>query len=320
MNEFEDLIINNAQFQNIVKSHQNISVLMFETEDELFLNNFSLCYAKFLLCTGDIKPCRKCQNCQRSSHADVKIYPKNGKNILVDDVKDLTENIYLKPLEADKKIFIFNSFSTANVQSQNKLLKILEETPKNSFIILNVTNPSKILPTIMSRCNKFHLNPFSKPELMRHFAGYDADKLENAIEVSGGSLTKTVLYLRDKNLVEIFANCLNTILELKDSRMLLKYSTKFKSQKENFTLILEIFESLYRDILLIKLNKKDYITNKREQAEIESIIGEYDCDAVDKIIRKIIDTKKKLESNCNTEMLIESLFLYILEVKYLCKK
>ena len=63
-------------------------------------------------------------------------YIKSNKNILVDDVKNLIEDAVLTPVESDKKIYIFKNFSSANTQSQNKLLKILEEPPKNVYIFL----------------------------------------------------------------------------------------------------------------------------------------------------------------------------------------
>jgi len=317
---FEDIIFKNPQFKEFTKAQQIGNSFLFETEDEVLLQNFSLCFAKFLLCTGKDKPCGECPNCKRVSHSDVRIYPQNGKNVLVDDVKDLIENIYLTPIESDKKIFIFNSFSSSNLQSQNKLLKILEEPPKNSYIILNVTNTSKILPTIMSRCKKIRLRPLSNGEMLSAFKDENISKLENAVEIAQGSLQKANFFLKDEVFADIFKNCLNTILEMKDSRYLLKYSSKLRGQKDNLGLVLEVFESLYRDIMLIKLDKESLMKNKLHLKELLSICEEYDCDSVDKIIRKIFEIKKEKESNCNADMLIDSLLLYILEVKYLCRR
>lgn len=320
MAEYENVILNNSQFLEITKGEQIGNSFLFETDDEVLLQNFSLCFAKFLLCTGKKKPCLECENCQRNSHSDVRIYPQNGRNVLVDDVKNLIENIYLTPIESDKKIFIFNSFSTANLQSQNKLLKILEETPKNSYIILNVTNTSKILPTIMSRCKKIRLKTLSDGELLSAFKNDDISRLENAVEIAQGSMQKTKLFLKDEVFAEIFKNSLSTILEMKDSRYLLKYSSKLRGQKDSIQLVLEVLESLFRDILLIKLEKESLVKNKKHLKQLLSVCEEYDCDALDKIIRKIFETKKKTESNCNADMLIDSLLLYILEVKYLCRR
>jgi len=323
MAEYENVILNNSQFLEIIKEELIGNSILFETQDEVLLENFSLCFAKFLLCNGKNKPCNECISCQKmekNAHSDVKIYPLNGKNVLVDDVKDLIENIYLKPIESDKNIFIFNHFSSANLQAQNKLLKILEEPPKNSYIILNVTNSSKILPTIMSRCKKIRLKSLSDGEMLSAFKDENITKLENAVEIAQGSMQKAEMFLKDEIFAETFKNCLNTVLELKDSRYLLKYSSKLRLEKNNLGLVLEVFESLYRDILLIKLDKENLVKNKKHLKELLSVCEEYDCDGVDKIIRKIFETKKKMESNCNADMLIDSLLLYILEVKYLCRR
>ncbi|NCB48088.1 MAG: DNA polymerase III subunit delta' [Clostridia bacterium] len=323
MAEYENVILNNLQFLEIMREDLVGNSFLFETQDEVLLENFSKSFAKFLLCSGKIKPCNECISClkmDKDAHSDVRIYPKNNKNVLVDDVKDLIENIFLKPIESDKNIFIFNEFSSANLQAQNKLLKILEEPPKNSYIILNVTNPSKILPTIMSRCKKVRLKPLSKGEMLSAFQNKEISKLENAVEIAQGSLQKAELFLNDDVFLQTFKNCLNTILELKDSRYLLKFSSKLRAEKDNILLVLEIFESLFRDLLLIKLDKESLVKNKLHLKELLSVCEEYDGDSLDKIIRKIFETKKILESNCNADMLIDSLLLYILEVKYLCRR
>ena len=144
MIEYQNLILQNSQFKSLCNQPLNCNSFLFESADEIFLNNFSYCFAKYIFCNNlQNKPCNLCIQCQKVgllTHSDLKIYPKNNKNILVDDVKDLIENINLTPIESDYKVFIFNNFSSANQQSQNKLLKILEEPPKNSFIILSQSN------------------------------------------------------------------------------------------------------------------------------------------------------------------------------------
>jgi DNA polymerase-3 subunit delta' len=323
MIQFEDVVLQNSQFLELTKGDLNANSFLFFSPDEVFLSSFSLCFAKFLLCTGSKKPCGHCSNCTKmeaNTHADVTIYPKNNKNVLVDDVKDMIENIYLTPFDSDKKIFIFNSFSSANVQAQNKLLKILEEPPKNSFIILNVTNDSKILPTVASRCKKVRLAPLSDEEIRLAFKNEDKDKVENILDVAQGSLETSTLFLSKENFSGIVSACIDTICNMKDSRQMLLYSQKLLKEKENFGFILDVFEELYRDILLVKLHKTELVKNKHHLSEFEMVEDEYDCDAVDKILRKIFEIRKEREANCNPELLVDSLLLYILEVKYLCRK
>jgi len=325
MIEFRDLILNNKQFLEICNGEQNCNSFLFESSDKIFLNNFSYCFAQFLLCSSNKKPCGSCLNCQKVSllaHADLKIYPLNKKNILVDDIKDLIINANLKPVESDYKIFIFNDFSTANIQSQNKLLKILEEPPKNTYIILNVSNINKILQTVISRCKKIRLQTLSDDEIKKfvNFKDISNDKIEHIIDLSQGSLEKANNYSLNNEFLTTFDSCLKTLSEMKDSKVLIKFSSLFSKNKSIFEMSLEIFENLYRDLLLLKLGKENLIVNKNLLYDLKSISKEYTCDAIDLIIKKIYLIKKQLEFNCNYLYLIDSFLLYILEVKFLCKK
>ena len=73
-------------------------------------------------------------------------------------------------------------------------------------------------------------------------------------------------------------------------------------------------------MLLIRLDKIDLVTNKFVFDKLNNICSEYDCDGIDKIIKRIYYIKQQLEFNCNFITLCDNLLLYILEVKFLCKK
>jgi DNA polymerase-3 subunit delta' len=72
-----------------------------------------------------------------------------------EEVNELIEESYLKPIEGDKKIFIVNRAESINHVAQNKLLKTLEEPPKGVHIIMGATNEHALLPTIKSRVKKY---------------------------------------------------------------------------------------------------------------------------------------------------------------------
>ncbi|MCL2255949.1 MAG: DNA polymerase III subunit [Firmicutes bacterium] len=97
------------------------------------------------------------------SRIDINEFPKEAskdgeEKILVADIDALNSSITLKPVESEKKVYIINKAESMNVQSQNKLLKTLEEPPQNNVIILNCQSISTILKTIQSRCKTIHLN------------------------------------------------------------------------------------------------------------------------------------------------------------------
>ena len=320
---YQDLIYQNNQFKELCNQKINCNSFLFESNDQLFLENFSYCYAQRIFCDSEFfKPCKTCINCQKVQllkHSDLKIYPKNNKNIVVEDVKDLIEDVILTPVEGSVKVYIFNNFSSATIQAQNKLLKILEEPPINTYIILNVCNINKVLPTILSRCKKIRLLKLSKEELNLVLNKSSGDESDIILDVCQGSLTKAVNYFNDSEFLKIYNACITTLLEMKDSRKLLKYANMFNNKK-NFDIALEIFESIFRDLLMIRLNKHELIENINITNELMSISSLLDADALDLLIKKIYAIRKQLEFNCNFVLLIDNFLLYYLEVKYLCNK
>ena len=323
MIEFGEIIERQQQYISLCSGETDCNSFLFESSDEVYLNNFMFMFARHLLCQQGTLSCGKCLACQKVnalSHADLRIYPKNGKSILVDDIKDLIENIYLSPVESDKKIFVLKNFSNATIQAQNKLLKILEEPPKNAFIILGVSNSSKVLPTVMSRCKKMMLQPLDSQFIRQVLRGMDSQKVENIVHISQGSLTKALDYSKDQNFQNIFATCLDTLKNMKNSTQLISYTTKLSSNKEEFAVVINIFESIFRDIMLFRLGMEDLLQNKNLVEDITILAEDFDCDCVDKIIRKLCETKKQMEFNCNQTVLMDELLLYILEVKYYATK
>lgn len=327
MIEFQQLIQHNRQFKELCNSELNCNSFLFESQDSIFLNNFAYSFAKYLMCEGsEVKPCNLCSQCKKVellSHADVILYPKNKKNILVDDVKNLIEDVSLTPVESDKKIYIFNNFSSANTQSQNKLLKILEEPPKNVYIFLCVTNINKVLPTILSRCKKIRLEALTDCEIKTCLpteSGLTEEQASLILDFSQGSIEKALNFCSSQEFLQVYKNCLLTLLEMKDSKTLLAYSTKFSKDKQTFETALDVFELVFRDILMLRLGQESLVKNKTILDKLAILANDFDCDALDKIIKKIYFIKKQLSFNCNYVLLIDNLLLYILEVKFLCKK
>ena len=123
-----------------------------------------------------------------------------GENYNTEDVNTLTEECYIKPVESDIKIFIINHGETMTTQAQNKLLKTLEEPPKNVFILIGATNSYAFLPTVLSRVNKVEIPQFSDETLFNALKEEYADheKLKTAISCGDGTVGKAVALYGDE--------------------------------------------------------------------------------------------------------------------------
>ncbi len=119
--------------------------------------------AKSAVCTEDVRPCGVCKNCHLAdigSHPDVSvILPEDGKkNISVAQIRALKNETFVKPHMAKRRVFVIDFADTMNDQSQNALLKVLEEPPGNIIFILIAESKASLLETIISRCVILSLN------------------------------------------------------------------------------------------------------------------------------------------------------------------
>ncbi len=146
-------------------------------------------FAKALNCTGgpkadfDVKD-PACQAIAEGSHLDV-IEIDGASNNGVDQVRDLRETVRYAPAQGKFKIYIIDEVHMLSAAAFNALLKTLEEPPAHVKFVFATTDPQKVLPTIISRCQRFDLKPIPAPlivERLQKIAG------EEGIRVSAEAL------------------------------------------------------------------------------------------------------------------------------------
>ncbi len=113
------------------------------------------------------KPCGECESClsvRAGSHPDV-LEIDAASNNSVDDVRDLREKVGLSAMRGGKKIYILDEAHMMSRAAFNALLKTLEEPPEHVIFILATTEPEKILPTILSRCQHYRFRRLTAEEI-----------------------------------------------------------------------------------------------------------------------------------------------------------
>lgn len=292
---------------------------MLVSNDAKLLACYSLLLSSIIMC--EYSGCGRCNTCKKillHSHPDVMELPKHD-NILVEDVEHILDTASLVPMENTDKVYVLNKFSDTNVSAQNKMLKILEEPPKNVHFLLLVTNENSVLPTIKSRCKKFYINKLEDEivtDILRANS-IDEDKISRIVELSDGSLTKLTSLITNSIEVEISRIVLDTLSRLQFPT-LLKHANLLNGYKSNFVELLETFEQYYLDVLRLLMKKDSLVLHKSEINELKAIAASYTPTGVDLIIKRIYLLKQEYNSNCSVIMLIDNLLMYILEVKKKC--
>lgn len=127
------------------------------------------------------EPCERCQNClvSREQNADI-IEIDAASNTGVDNVRELISQAQFAPLQLKKRVFIIDEVHMLSTSAFNALLKTLEEPPAHVIFILATTEPQKLLPTIISRCQRFDFHRFT----IAHIVGH----LQNVLKQAGASI------------------------------------------------------------------------------------------------------------------------------------
>lgn len=156
---------------------------------------------------GEQKPCLQCTACRKAmtgNHPDIiTVTDPEHKAVAVKIVRQYREDVYIKPNEAEKKVYIFPQ--ELGTEGQNALLKILEEPPSYGLFLLLAENPQQILTTVRSRCTLLQMESLPKElllsQLKKQFPQADGEQLQAAAERSGGYLGQAAELLREGEVV-----------------------------------------------------------------------------------------------------------------------
>lgn len=159
--------------------------------------------AAAFLCQDRQRPCLHCPACRKvmqNVHPDfIAVEDPEHKNVAVKIIRDVREDMFIRPNEASHKIYFLPQ--SMGVEGQNALLKILEEPPQYGIFILLAENPEKLLPTVRSRCVELKLQPL-EPALLAQalearFPQAEKQSIDAAIARSGGYLGQALQLLAE---------------------------------------------------------------------------------------------------------------------------
>ena len=170
--------------------------------------------AAAMLCKESDAPCGVCRSCRKvlgGNHPDyITIDDPSKKTVPVDLIREARADIFVRPNEGEKKIYLFPRAQDMGIPGQNALLKVLEEPPAYGVFLLLTDNPEKLLPTVRSRCVELKLRALPEALLRKtlaaEFPDADGDRIAAAIMRSGGYLGQARELLGGGGLSEIGKN------------------------------------------------------------------------------------------------------------------
>ena len=306
-----------SDIDNSTLSHAYLLVC----EDGDMLEEYLKAFAKTLFCADNTycNDCRTCRLIDKKSLFDVKFYPSANK-LKVADADDIVLKAYDKPLEFDKKAFILVNAQDMTAQAQNKLLKTLEEPPKNTYLILGATTVYPILSTVLSRVKRLDIPPFSLESLETQLSNYYGEtanvaKIKKAVALSLGKfgLAKK-LYESGEN-EEVESLCYEILLGLKSSKDAYRFAGKIT--KENYRQVLTVMQNVINSVLRYKLSGENNEINSNGVIRVAEVYGSA---ALVYVAEKLTELERKVNFNLNLSATVDGILFSILEGKYKWQK
>jgi DNA polymerase-3 subunit delta' len=274
--------------------------------------------AQALLCTEAQRPCGACRACRlvaASTHPDLRWVEPQGASLKVDQVRTLTRQLALAPLEGPWQVAVLDRFEAATPGAANALLKTLEEPPSSVVLVLLAQQAEALLPTIVSRCQVVALRPIPQAVIARALVErwkVEDEQARLVSHISGGRLGWAVAATTTPGPLEQRAQKLDDLVSLLRSKRVARfaYAESLARQAPEFILeSLELWTSWWRDVLLLSSHSRASLTNVDRQSELERTANVCDVASAHAALSALQATQDRLARNANTRLALEVLLI-----------
>lgn len=288
-------------------------------------------YAQALLCTAaEERPCGVCRSCRlihAGNHPDFRLVAPVDRDgvadrvnglLRVDQAAAIIHDSILSPLEGRYKIFLLQDMQQANESFANKLLKTLEEPPAHVILCLTATERTRLLPTIISRCQVVELQPVAPvviEEALVQRWQVDSRQAQLLARLAGGRLGWAVSQLSNAKHWEERQQQLEELWGLTSAnrvqRLAFAEQVAARGSQQQIFRMLELWTTWWRDVLLAQASCIDSCSNIDLREEIVRQAERIPQQAVQKYIQTLKRIEGYLHHTTNTRMALDVLLLQL---------
>jgi len=278
--------------------------------------------AQALNCDDAEPPCGQCRSCLRiaaGKHADVVSPGLDSKTeIGIDEIKELQHIANLPPYEGKHKVFIIDNAEYMSIEATNSLLKILEEPPPGIVWLLLVAEERRVLPTVISRCQRLGLQPIplkQTRQILTQRYKVAADKAELLARVSHGRLGWALSAVANEELLEQRHARIAKLSSLLAANLEQRFAyaqelaTQFSRERRSMADIMETWLYWWHDLMLIKSNCNDGIDNIDYRVALERQADVLTLSEIKDFISNLCLINEEIFKNVNPRLAFEWLML-----------
>ncbi|UCF71886.1 MAG: DNA polymerase III subunit delta' [Deltaproteobacteria bacterium] len=288
----------------------------------------AMAFALLLNCANPVDGdgCKRCSSCKKISdgnHPDlIFIGPDQEKKAIgIDQIREINRHLAFSPVLGQRRIIVIDPAEKMSDEAANAFLKALEEPPPGNILILNVRDPDQLPSTIVSRCQRVPFKPLPTQDIedwLLREGNVDKESAKILARLSEGSLGEAIklahddLFTERVNLVTTLHSVMNgspdMLLDLaqKFSDLGKRAATNRELKDDRIALMLGIWKSLFRDMLVIKLGGAvDLILNSDLTDHLKKASTVYSFDGLMRSLAVIARAEHDLMENRNILFLLE---------------
>lgn len=273
-------------------------------------------FALSLICSAEKKPCLKCLNCKEFLK---NIFPdafwlrkeEEKKNISIDQIRDLKERLSWAGFTNSYKIVMIVNAEEMSEEAANSFLKMLEEPPEKSLIILLANSLKNIPKTIISRCQPIKFSLVNKKEifdfLMKNYK-LSQKEAEEISSLSFGLPGRAIKFLENKEKLKDYLEVQKKLIKIleKDSiNERLKITEGILKEKMVKKIIFN-WKVLIRDLILLQTKNQKLIINLSLRDKLEKLAEKFSLEKTYQIERKLDDLIFYLNQNINLKLALDN--------------
>ncbi|MBZ4024650.1 DNA polymerase III subunit delta' [Ligilactobacillus salivarius] len=267
-------------------------------------------------------PCLKCSECNRienNNHPDVVTIMPDGLSIKVEQIRYLKSEFNKSGVESDRKVFIIQDAQKMSIGAANSLLKFLEEPSGNITAFLLTSEPQKLLPTIISRCQEVEMQQLTSGQLEQELISESISEENSHILAN---LAQSVVEAKKINDNENFDKILATVnnwyrkLLRKDLLSFVMIQSKIIGliqNKEDQNLVLQVIILTVRDTVLERFGLTEEIVFKENIDFIQQNTAQITNDKLVNGLNLVVESNRKLASNISMQNMLETLTLNLFD-------
>lgn len=300
------------RLSKLMESGRFPHALIIEGEEGIGKKTLAKDIACALVCRGDDKSCGECSQCKKAIaaiHPDISEYIPAGtaNSFHVDTVRNIINDAYVQPNEADYKIYILANAHCMNQNAQNALLKILEEPPKYVVFILTTNSKSALLSTVLSRSVCVSLEGVDIERaanyITSHCENVDYNTAKKTVETFNGNIGKAIDSLQDSKTSELVDVCNKICKALTTSNEyeMMTLCSVFQKDRQGVVFACDLLKSIFRDALFAGESSEHISGQDESSALLKSSLSRQ---SLIKLINTCDELKSTALSNANNALLI----------------